>query len=209
MSAVTKRRLFEIAVQALTREFFGSAQSGIVFAGFGDAEFRPALHAYAVEHTVLGRPRLFKSRETIIDDANVAAVQAFAQGEAVSTFMEGVDPALRTFMTKTTAELFVGATSAILEKVKESDEDLSTELSEFLRTEMPPLLEGLFRAWTERRQLVWGPVIDIVSVLPKDELAAMAEALVNLTKFRRRVTPQLETVGGPLDVDVVTEAVSE
>lgn len=41
--------------------------------------------------------------------------------------------------------------------------------------------------------------------LPKDELAAMAESLVNLTKFRRRVTPERETVGGPIDVAVITK----
>ena len=37
------------------------------------------------------------------------------------------------------------------------------------------------------------------------ELAAMAEALVNLTKFRRRVTMERETVGGPIDVVVITK----
>ena len=33
----------------------------------------------------------------------------------------------------------------------------------------------------------------------------MAESLVNLTKFRRRVTPERETVGGPIDVAVITK----
>ena len=51
----------------------------------------------------------------------------------------------------------------------------------------------------------WGPIIEIVSVLPKDELGAMAEALVNLTKFQRRVSQEPETVGGPIDVVVITK----
>jgi len=41
--------------------------------------------------------------------------------------------------------------------------------------------------------------------LLKDELAAMAEALVNLTKFKRRVSTARETVGGPIDVAVITK----
>ena len=49
------------------------------------------------------------------------------------------------------------------------------------------------------------PIVDIVSSLPKDELASMAESLVNLTKFKRRVTPERETVGGPIDVAVITK----
>jgi hypothetical protein len=41
--------------------------------------------------------------------------------------------------------------------------------------------------------------------LPKDELAAMAEALVNLTVFKHKVSMSAETVGGPIDVAVITK----
>jgi len=41
--------------------------------------------------------------------------------------------------------------------------------------------------------------------LPKDELAAVAEALVNLTVFKRRVSMDVETVGGPVDVAVLSK----
>jgi len=44
-----------------------------------------------------------------------------------------------------------------------------------------------------------------VASLPKDELGAMAESLVNLTKFKRRVSIERETVGGPIDVAVITK----
>lgn len=49
------------------------------------------------------------------------------------------------------------------------------------------------------------PIMQIVEWLPKEELAEMAEALVNLTSFRRRVTPEDETVGGPIDVAVISK----
>ena len=47
--------------------------------------------------------------------------------------------------------------------------------------------------------------MSIVALLPKDELAELAEALVNLTSFKRRVTPAAETVGGPVDVAVISK----
>ncbi len=40
------------------------------------------------------------------------------------------------------------------------------------------------------------PILDMVGVLPKDELAAMAESLVNLTVFKRKVSKAVETVRG-------------
>lgn len=49
------------------------------------------------------------------------------------------------------------------------------------------------------------PIIDIVADLPKDELAARAESLVNLTSFKRRITAEAETVGGPIDVAVISK----
>ena len=33
----------------------------------------------------------------------------------------------------------------------------------------------------------------------------MAETLVNLTSFKRRVTPEAETVGGPINVAVISK----
>ena len=47
--------------------------------------------------------------------------------------------------------------------------------------------------------------MSIVALLPKEELAELAEALVNLTSFKRRVTPAAETVGGPVDVAVISK----
>lgn len=49
------------------------------------------------------------------------------------------------------------------------------------------------------------PIMSIVELLPKEELAEMAEALVNLTSFKRRVSPEAETVGGPVDVAVISK----
>src|ERR1022692_518481 len=43
------------------------------------------------------------------------------------------------------------------------------------------------------------------SMASKDELAAMAESLVNLTSFKRRITAEAETVGGPIDVAVISK----
>jgi len=49
------------------------------------------------------------------------------------------------------------------------------------------------------------PVVNTVASLPKEELAAMAEALINLTSIKRRMSSQTETVGGPIDVAVISK----
>ena len=48
-------------------------------------------------------------------------------------------------------------------------------------------------------------IVETTKSLPKDELAAMAETLVNLTSFKKRVSGEEETVGGPIDVAVISK----
>ena len=42
-------------------------------------------------------------------------------------------------------------------------------------------------------------------MLPKDELASMAESLVSITSFKRKVGKGSETVGGPIDVAIISK----
>jgi S-adenosylmethionine synthetase len=49
------------------------------------------------------------------------------------------------------------------------------------------------------------PVIMAVNALPKEELAVMAETLVNLTSFRKKMSMLSETVGGPIDVAIISK----
>jgi hypothetical protein len=50
------------------------------------------------------------------------------------------------------------------------------------------------------------PIINVVTALPKSELASLAESLVNLTSLKKRVSMQSETVGGPVDVAIISKA---
>ena len=47
--------------------------------------------------------------------------------------------------------------------------------------------------------------MNVIGMLPKDELAVVAETFVGLTSFKRRVSMQSETVGGPIDVAVISK----
>lgn len=42
--------------------------------------------------------------------------------------------------------------------------------------------------------------------MPKQDLGEFAEALVNLSSLQRRVNSGFETVGGPVDVAVISKA---
>ena len=62
------------------------------------------------------------------------------------------------------------------------------------------------RAFSAIRTQSQAEIEDMVEFMPKPELARMAEALVNLTSIKRRVSRGVETVGGPIDVAVISHA---
>ncbi|EJF8928580.1 hypothetical protein M9G34_001885, partial [Enterococcus faecium] len=45
-----------------------------------------------------------------------------------------------------------------------------------------------------------------IDLMPKEELATIAETLVNITSFKRKISMEMETVGGPIDVLLITKS---
>ncbi len=113
------------------------------------------------------------------------------------------DPAK--FIKESTTHTLYGLLRSVVEVFSEDLKIDANELEDVIQTELQTSLDKLFQSWGNQCNTYWRPVLEIVSALPKDELAAMAEAFVNLTKFRRRITPERETVGGPIDVAVITK----
>jgi len=202
----TKRALKKLGAETLCRQEPGALSSGIVIAGFGDREFMPSLVTYEIEEMALGQLRHVAGPSvTHINEDTTAVVKPFAQQEMVHSFMTGIEPRLLDFMHGSTADLFEGVVKDIFDLVSGADPQLGKNLEKAVGPKLPDLVKKLFDGWREEREKIWKPVLRITGSLPKDELAAMAEALVNLTKFRRRVTTDRETVGGPIDVAVITK----
>ena len=205
MRPETREAIIELALHALVRRFMGPSMSGIVIAGFGEDEYVPSLIHYHIEEKALSRVRLSRVDNTTIAAGTEAAIVPFAQSDAASTFLEGIAPQLQKEMQASVNALFDGTKDAIIEELREENADLAARLDAQLTPALQTTLARLFVGWSEMRERFWSPVLDMVEALPKDELAAAAEALVNLTKFRRRVTPVHESVGGPIDVALITK----
>lgn len=56
-----------------------------------------------------------------------------------------------------------------------------------------------------KRENYINPLMNAVSNLDKEDLAEMAESLIYLTYLKRRITFAEESVGGPVDVAVISK----
>jgi hypothetical protein len=208
--AVPMARLLEGCALAILRDLYWYGESGIVIAGFGDEEFCPSLCCHTLDSIIDGRLRVLENREKRSRISNVgmsASIVAFAQSEMVSLFMNGIDDDYSDFVNSFTSQAFTtgypDTISTALDKyLSKNDKDAVLQKIRDIGKELSSKLDSAIRQYAKFAHS--DPIVEIVNHLPKEELAAMAEALVNLTFFKRHVTRQAETVGGPIDVAVIS-----
>lgn len=201
-----KTEILRGCVQAILRDQYWHADSGVVIAGFGTKEVFPALRCYKLDSIISNKIRVIENigkRSQISGAGETAAVAAFAQDEMVGLFMDGIDEQFHNFIRSSIAQLLVDGYPAIFDNIlpktisKRQRAQLLARIKSTGANAVRLIADGL-RDYS--RDLHSQPIVEIVNHLPKEELADMAEALVNLTSFKRHVTQQAETVGGPVDV---------
>ena len=206
---VPRSQLANAAVSAVRRVNYWHNESGIVVAGFGRKDFFPGLRSYIADSIVAGRLRGLEEegRRTDISSTSTAVVAAFAQGEMVSLFMNGIDDDYAAFVRSFVGQSFLVRYPRLLSKLLEKDVSRArkSKILKQMRDAGDKLISALGSGIAQYANEIYaGPIVEIVAHLPKEELAAMAEALVNLTSFKRHVTGSAETVGGPIDVAVIS-----
>ncbi len=153
-----------------------------------------------------GHPLYCAGNEVSIAGGTEAVVVPLAQREMVMTFMDGIDPKLRKSIEGSTTELFKAMAEIIVQEVEDKHPRYGAKLKKTVMSGIDTVLDKLYNHWEDVRRTDYNdPVMEMVASLPKDELGTMAEALVNLTKFKRRISREQETVGGPVDVAVITK----
>jgi hypothetical protein len=194
-------QLREIASAAICKKVMRPEYSGVVIAGFGERDIFPRLLAYECECIFANRLRYVEKNRVRIGENKVqSTLVPFAQREMVNRFMEGIDPKY--------GRAVQGYVSALLkqgypEKIAEA---LSGKIPDDLRDTVRKELTELGEKLSEEFKTGIKTFLNSLGSLPKDELAAMAESLVNLTAFKRRMTSvEADTVALPIDVAVISK----
>jgi len=206
ISEASSKRLKKIAINLFCRKRLSEKISGLVVAGFGDTEIFPSQFSYRIESLVNGKLKYVPDVSTKLDYRTTASVTPFAQGQMVHTFMEGIDPNYLRSLEESLYEIFDGYPQTIAKHIPHLETNEKEDLVEKLRTVGKGMVDNYLQSMSKYRRGVYiDPVINTVAFLPKEELAAMAESLVNLTSFKQRITMDAETVSGPIDVALISK----
>lgn len=206
LSKENLNQLMAISCNIITKERF-YFRSGIVIAGFGDKEIFPSLISYTIDFIINNKLKYRQDKNIIINQINNAAIETFAQDETIDAFLFGVHP---DYNSKIAEALLNLITVEIPGKLLDQCDELEEEKKKMLKAKMEESGNQTFKEFFDKiiKQcgLQFASIFGAVKYLPKEELGTMAESLVNLTSFKKRMSlEEAETVGGPCDVAVISK----
>lgn len=188
-------------------EIAPDARSGIVIAGYGEENVFPVMQEFQVGEIYKDKLKYRHVETWTISNDERSVVKPFAQSEMAQTFLYGISPKVELKQVKEIVEAVVLAPSAAIDGfpgVSKRRKDAYKE----------QILEASIAAAKEIQKNIrnhsirehYLQVLQFVTHLPKNELAHVASSLVNLNSFQKRMNfRDDETVGGPIDVAVISK----
>ncbi len=171
------------------------AFTGFVFAGFGKSDLFPTLHSIEVDGIYLGSFRVIRDEVTDIDRrGDTAAIVPFAQTDMAERFIFGIDK----FAEDALEKIMMSMVGDVLTARPRTFPAVARE--QLLEAARARFQAGVQKLKTQSEQ----NLKSVVDHLSKKELADVAYSLVELTSRKRRYSSDPETVGGPIDVAILT-----
>lgn len=187
---------FKFGHEAMSGEY-----TGVVIAGFGQNDYLPGYKALKFFGFLAGKIFYSVASELAVDhNGKSSIIEAFAQRAMVETFTQGASPEVWSAV----RDAFERAAETVAkEAVKKSGGHLSdtsvreivhSHRSDFMKNWSYSVFDGHLK-----------PLYHVVTSLSVEELAELAETLVLLESLKEKVTHRTQSVGGPIDVAIITK----
>jgi hypothetical protein len=174
--------------------------TGLVFAGFGDHDIFPAFSEYRSCGIIVGKHVAVELKQVAITHDTPAWLDSFAQTDMSDTFSLGIS-----------RDVYISVMNTVNGSLREFAADIfaaaggTGDIPDF-QGRVSKALESVgdsIMANARRDHAI--PLRRVLGVLPVDEMAELAETLINLQSLKEKVTKNSETVGGPVDVAIITK----
>lgn len=181
--------------------------SGLVIAGFGEDEHLPVMQSFELGEIFLGKLKYRELPLQRIDSAQTSVVQPFAQSDMVNAFLNGISPVFEIKLMDELATLIMGLPEAVIDEVPRLSKATRKALKAKVLPQSVQVVRSLIAELEQHRvERHLDPILQSIAFLPKNELAHVAASLVNLNSFQKRMSiREDETVGGPIDVAVISK----
>jgi hypothetical protein len=176
--------------------------TGVVVAGFGRDDYFPVIRSYGVGEVYGNRLKIDDVETIRISDDQPVHIGVYADSDMSNVFLNGLSPEVETDVIERAYAAAEELTQTALANCP--DESLRSSMEAALTSARDDLMERFVDELEESKRNRSEFENALIHV-PKDELASVARSLVNLNSFKKRMSMSLETVGGAVDVAVISK----
>lgn len=199
-------RLRDIAVFCVVKDLFLEDVTGLVFAGFGTEERYPVVVTYFVSSIVGGIAKRAEASFDAIDGDTRSKIRVFADSEVTNAFIRGIDFNLERRVYGALNMLMHGLVDHVIGSFPNADAALREDVRRQFQANVIPQYFDAFRGMIGdyQQHAFINPVLRVLEIASRNELADTARELVSLNVFKKRIMAQKQTVGGAIDVAVIS-----
>lgn len=183
---------------------------GIVIAGFNINSLLPSSLNFKII--------LLENKDFIFDEIekedlsnNPAIIKPFAQTNSIANFLNGIDFSTQFHFLKyfikiandytSNLKMLVEANGKLRDK---KTEDINKDIQK-IENETRHIIKDYINFSNSFIEKNKNDTVKFVQALPKSELSNLAESLINITSLKVKVKNNVETVGGDVDVAIITK----
>ncbi len=200
------KMLCEIANHIIEKDHFPlDGLSGLVIAGFGEEEHFPVVQQIEIGGVYADRLKFRSLTIDAVTEANPSDVMAFAYKDMVEQFLVGGSRSFVGYLEDATAFIREMPLRVLEAAVPDLGGEEKAQVAEVLRRVGADSAADFKRSVRLGFEQRWRKIVDAVEALTISELAQVASTLVNLSSFEQQMSLDSETVGGPVDVAVISK----
>ncbi len=200
-----RTRLLRIAEHLVVKDRIpDDVFSGLVIAGFGESEHYPSVQQIEIGGVYGGRLKVRPYSVETVSEEDPSHVMSFAYKEMVESFLDGISG--RAFGHLQNAAAFIREMPVVaLEVVPGLGPEAREELADIVRVASERKAAEFARSVLEGSIARRAEIATAVEALTIKELAQVASTLVSLSSFQQQMSLGRQTVGGPVDVAVISK----
>lgn len=181
-------------------------ETGIVFVGYGDDDIFPSLIHVHVGGIIDGHLMYYYDEGEAISYDNDASIQPFAQTDTMISLMKGIHPTMYETILGKLDDAFGSAKQKLMDSIAEAgvSEAQMTKLNEMNFDDIAEKFHSEMRDYIQDTFI--DGIVDAVGSFNIEDMVKMAESLISITNLQRHFSSSEESVGGPVDVAVITKS---
>jgi hypothetical protein len=192
----------------IAAEFPKAIYTGLVFVGYGESEIYPSVIPIIITMGIDNRLEYYideRKVSCISKNGLNAAIVPFAQIDVTQTIVRGINPSFQDIIYDV-IDKSIKSYSNVITYILDSNTSTANVSEAVKRLDKDAIIKNITKQIGDEMYTRYTkPLLETVVSLDKEDMANMAESFISLTSLVRRMQPGEETVGGPVDVAVISK----